>query len=84
MIAQNEWYFSLFEKTKCRNIISIATFAVVFLFVCLFVFNMAERFPEIELEETQELKENAANKNTKKKSTKRHSLYVNKSRGSDH
>ena len=28
---------------------------------------MAERFPDIELEETQELKENAANKNTKKK-----------------
>ena len=53
---------------------------------------MAERLPEIELEETQELKENAENKNTKRKGKKhktlflrgRHALYESKSTGSDY
>ena len=44
------------------------TFAVVFWFLN----KMAERFPEIELEEIQELKENAEKKNTKRK----HKKYI--------
>ena len=54
------------DMKTCRHFVSMGTVAVVFWSSN----KMAERLPEIELDEIQELKENTENKNTKNRSTK--------------